>query len=454
LATEKNILDRDISPALTYAVCGGAALLFIMTAPLLGAFVNLSKASAAEAEVLSIFAAALLLGALILFSRSAGRMPASTFLLAALVTVLAMIIRGACMDFVSGDYIHFLRHWTEHFRSNGGFAAISQSVGDYNVPYLYVMALISYIPIHDMYLIKLASIVFDLLCALFIMKLAGHFTESPSKRALAWCAALMMPTFWLNSAYWAQCDAMYVFFILASLYYALKNRGILAVAMCAIAFSVKLQTIFFIPVLLVLLIAKRINWKHLLFFPGVYFATILPALVFGKPLGEILAIYGNQVVTYDDRLVLNAPTVFDFVLGDAILTPAFKYAGIATAGAFILFFLWYLWQRRDRIDDRVVLLVTAVFAVGIPWLLPSMHDRYFYLAEAVCIAVGFVYVKRFYISALVFAASYCGYHNYLMQLYLFDMKTPALIMLAALVLLIVLLIRELKPNRNSKEIQA
>ena len=42
----------------------------------------------------------------------------------------------------------------------GGFAAVKLPIGNYNAPYLYFLAAISYLPIPDLYLIKLFSILF------------------------------------------------------------------------------------------------------------------------------------------------------------------------------------------------------------------------------------------------------------------------------------------------------
>ena len=56
--------------------------------------------------------------------------------LAALPVAAAFLIRALCLDYASGDYNSFLAHWVEFFRQNGGFFAISQDIGDYNVVYL------------------------------------------------------------------------------------------------------------------------------------------------------------------------------------------------------------------------------------------------------------------------------------------------------------------------------
>lgn len=63
------------------------------------------------------------------------------------------------------DYQDFLSGWASFFRENGGWAAVALPKGNYNVPYLYFLAAISYLPVRDLYLIKLFSMLFDVLLA-------------------------------------------------------------------------------------------------------------------------------------------------------------------------------------------------------------------------------------------------------------------------------------------------
>ena len=74
-----------------------------------------------------------------------------------------LLIRACMLDYAGTDYNGFLSNWYQVFQENGGFRAISMSVGDYNVPYLYFMAAITYIPAPSLYLIKLFSILFDVI---------------------------------------------------------------------------------------------------------------------------------------------------------------------------------------------------------------------------------------------------------------------------------------------------
>ena len=67
------------------------------------------------------------------------------FLLAA--TALAWLARKGGMDHSSPDMNVFLVPWYEQIVENGGFRALAQGVGDYNVLYQTLICLFSYIPL-------------------------------------------------------------------------------------------------------------------------------------------------------------------------------------------------------------------------------------------------------------------------------------------------------------------
>jgi hypothetical protein len=94
------------------------------------------------------------------------------------------------------DYQDSSRGWVQYFRQNGGFAGLSRSVGNYNVPYLYFFGAFSYSGIDDLQLIKLLSIFFDVLMAWGCMRLAGLFTPARASDSLPfWAFCLCPPSF-------------------------------------------------------------------------------------------------------------------------------------------------------------------------------------------------------------------------------------------------------------------
>ena len=133
--------------------------------------------------------AALGLGLVWLETRSAARVLAMLLPMGA-----AMLARALCMDYASLDYQDFLHKWYVYFQENGGFSAIAHSVGDYNAPYLYFMAAISYLDVPDLYLIKLFSILWDVALAWGCLRLVRSLVrERQGSRAplIAFAAALL-----------------------------------------------------------------------------------------------------------------------------------------------------------------------------------------------------------------------------------------------------------------------
>jgi chorismate mutase len=82
---------------------------------------------------------------------------------------VTMLARVSMLDFITADYNSFLSLWLSIFRE-GGVAMLSQNVGDYNLIYQYFLLLITMTPLHDLYLIKYVTVIFDYLLALAMMR--------------------------------------------------------------------------------------------------------------------------------------------------------------------------------------------------------------------------------------------------------------------------------------------
>lgn len=368
------------------------------------------------------------------------RLPRSHFLVCCGVLVLALVLRFLGMDHITSDYTDFLSNWVEFFRLNGGFLGLRHSVGDYNVPYLYLLAAISYFPVSDLYLIKLVSIFADLLLAFAGLRLARRVFQSETSAAVAFCALLLLPTVVLNGSCWGQCDSLYGALALLALADALDGHGARSVVWLGVSFSFKLQAVFLIPLWCALWFCGRVKLRHLFLFPLSYFATILPALLLGKPLWDILGVYFNQMGLYNDRLTLNAPSLYALIPTTVTLD-----AGVASKAGVVLAFLvlailllWLFWQRR-QLTDQAILTAAALMVILIPLCLPHMHERYFFLADCLAVVWATGSLRRVLFPALVQVASLGGYYAYLCLEYLFPLSWGAALLIAAAVVLVVCL---------------
>lgn len=366
---------------------------------------------------------------------------------AAILILLAMVIRALCMEHETLDYQNFLQHWVKLLRDQGGFKALRYNIGsNYNVPYLYFLALFSYSAVRDLYLIKLLSILFDVILAWGIMRIVYCFSNCSAKVLGAFFVTLFLPTVILNGAYWGQCDSIYSAFAIWSVYFALKDKPILSVCFIAVSFSFKLQAVFLMPVFLIFIFAKKIKWPHLLFFPLTFFFMDLPAILAGSSAKSTLLLYFNQANTVGSGLNYNSPSVYAFIRNSTD-TDLLSKIGIIAAFTFLFVLFILCYTQREHLNNKVLLTCALLIVVAVPLLLPHMHDRYFFIADVLSIAFVFLFPALAHIPILISFASLLGYHAYLKGFYLFPMKYGAI----ALIIVVVSLVFTLTVLFSSKK---
>ena len=385
------------------------------------------------AVIVILFGEALLALAALYFSGLLKR-PAHVAVSAALVAA-AFVIRGLCLDHVTADYETFLSVWVEHFRQNGGFAALASPIGNYNVPYMYFLAAFSYSGIDDLYLIKLLSIFFDVLLAWSVMAMAGRYTSSRVKRLCAFFGVLFLPTVVLNGAYWGQCDSIYAAFAVLAVYLAVSGRPAAGMACMAASFAFKLQAVFIMPIFVVLLIAGRVKLRHFFIFPAAYILLMLPAVAAGMPFVDTLTLYFDQMGTVGSALNYNSPSVFAFSAGVQNESLA---SSLGIAAAFTLMFVCFLLFAllRGRGSLWALLGCCIVLSVGIPYFLPHMHERYFFVGDVLTLLLACAAPEYAALPILSQFASLLGYHAYLRGYYYLPMSYGAVAL--ALVLAVAL----------------
>jgi Gpi18-like mannosyltransferase len=194
----------------------------------------------------------------------------------------------------------------------------------------------------------------------------------------------------MNSAYWGQSDAIYTCFLLLCLLFLMKDQPLIAMIFFGVSFSFKAQAVFLGPLILLLMIKKKIPWYYAGIVPLIYALMMLPAAVIGRPIIELLTIYAGQADMYQ-RLSMHAPNIYAFV------PDAFYKAGMMI-GLAVTIVISLAWARvyAGKIKEftpETILLCAFVSVALVPFFLPKMHDRYFYLAEVLSFLTAF-YVLR------------------------------------------------------------
>lgn len=391
------------------------------------------------------------------------------------VMALTMAARVSMLDYISSDYQSFLVLWLDAFRK-GGFATLGENVGDYNLIYQYILLLISKAPLKDLYLIKLFSVIFDYALALSMARAAGLFAGEKAKVPTL-LIVLTLPTVLINGACWGQCDAVYVFFIVMSLCDMKTRKPVRAAAMLAIAFAFKLQTIFFFPIVLLGLIHGEYKPKHALVFALAYLATTVPALIAGRSLGDALGVYVNQSVgQYYDRLTYNAPNLYTFFpmlvfantqeytwmryiagvdgkspnayLRDDLMR-MMQDATLYACVALVLIVVIYWLMHVKEVTPEMTLDMALFFAIFLPFVMPKIHERYFFMADMLSILYAARRGDRRFVPLLVIGASLMSYMPILTRQRPVDERILGLMMLGALIAVSRDLLSAMRQNRRT-----
>lgn len=309
----------------------------------------------------------------------------------AILLVAALLIRLAAFGFESGDFIQFLHPWTEALRGQSIAAGIANYAGDYNVTYTYILALVSRLPVRDLYAIKAVSVAFDFLLAFAASRLAasGLTGERRQRFALGGAAAVLFaPTVWMNGALWAQCDAIYTFFAVMAVVLLLREKTAWAFFCWGISFAFKLQAVFVLPVFVFVWFGwQRYRLRCALAAPAAIAAMTLPALLCGRPLRKILGVYLTQTTEYQ-KLALHFPSMYN-LFG----TPSETAAGILsklgvllTGLVLFLMLLLVIRARKTAVwNAETVLLLTLWGITAATLFLPHMHERYLFTGDIVSI---------------------------------------------------------------------
>ncbi len=423
----------------------------------------------------------------------------------AVLVVAALVLRWRLFDVVSGDYRSFLSNWYAHLASSGGFAGLADEFSNYNTPYLALLAVLTYLPVDPLVGIKAISVLFDLVLAFFAYRIVRVVRpESAWLPTILTGVVLFLPTMVMNSSAWAQCDSIYGSMILASLYFLITRRPWAAAIFFGVAFAFKLQAIFFLPVLVLVLILNGMKLRTLLAAPAAFFAMLVPALIAGRSLVSQLAVYPAQItggsgttgnglgdpgraasrggagggsggvpgggsgeggpggggfggaagtgqagggsVGTGHAFTYNAPTPYAWLPSDA--GDIWKYVGLAVAAVVALAFGIWLLRRRRPLAAGEVLLVAAASTMVIPWLLPEMHERYFYLAEVLLVVAIAVDKRMILPAAAIQAASSITYLSYLGGSDLVPLEITAVFGLVAAVGAGLVLVLRLRTSRE------
>ena len=344
------------------------------------------------------------------FLKKRGLSRLDLFYLAAM-TLIGLGIRVILHVVITDDWLMYWDPWISDIKEMG-FSYLATDRYDYTPTFIYILWVISKLPINPMTADKGLHCVLDFGAAAILGKMIGKVTGSKRKGVLSYGLFLIVPTVWANSALWAQCDIIFMTFLLLCFYFLFEERPCLALFFYGLAFVFKLQSLFIFPFLVILWVNKKVDLKHFLWIPALYFLSIVPAWIAGRPLLDLINIYMAQGAQDVWSLSIKWPNIYQ-IIGNQFFLLEYASAGTWLILGILMVLLFAMAQKRYRISNEFIVQMALFFAILTPWFLPHMHERYGCVADILAIIYAMMNRKRFYVPLVQLLVSFNSYMAYL-----------------------------------------
>lgn len=315
--------------------------------------------------------------------RSDSRRRLSVSLIVLGCVLLGFLLRFLAREHTTTDAVQYLIPWYV-FARDRGIGGLSEAFTNYTPFYSYLLLITAQFNGlgQPLTLVKAISFVFEFGCAIVVALIVWWANRIPLRACVAFCCVWLAPTVIFNGAVWGQADSIWTFFTLVSIAAFMQHRN--GIFPFAVAVAVKAQGVFLGPFVLGMMLRDKIYWAWLVAIPAVYGALAIPVVVAGRPIASVFSIYMEQADTFH-RLTMNAANIWVFAgsvpyqMGVAIGLALAALGGLALAA---------LLARSKREGPEFILLVACASLMIMPYLLPKMHDRYFFAFEVASIGLA------------------------------------------------------------------
>lgn len=301
----------------------------------------------------------------------------------------AIIARAIFWNVRPPDMAIFLEPWFAHIVHYGPVGAFAHPFSNYEPAYLYLLAIGSLAAgaLTPMAIIKVISV-----CGTLFMTVA--LSELLRANGIARRNALLLlvfPTVFFNDALLAQCDALWAGACLLSLAAMIRGRTLSAMVWCGVAIAFKAQAAFIAPVIVGAMIGRRAPWWQWAV-PGlVFLATLLPAALMGWPWLKLTTVYLDQAAWDHIPGRLANPWMLGTIFADHASRKWFWLGYLSASVAALT--IAALASRHAR-NPRMLVLLGALAGTALPFLLPKMLERYYFLGDVMTLALALTLRNR------------------------------------------------------------
>lgn len=337
------------------------------------------------------------------------------YMLVTLISFAALYVRYLGRDMISADFQNCLSSWYTEITTPGpGIDSLLAYTGDYPMPYAFLIWLSGKLPVPFIYSLKTFNVIFDFILAILVGKIVAHFKpDNPHSFLWGYCITLFLPNVIINSSMWGQCDGLYTTFLFASFYCWLLKKYPAMMFMFGLAFSYKLQAVFFLPfVLIAYWLEKEFSVFQFLIIPATMLVMNIPAVIAGYPISVTFTKYIGQAGGYPWLYYFYPNLWFFFQARPYYL---FSTGAVLLTVTALLIFVVLLVRKKVMLSRNNILPILLWTAYTCAFFLPSMHERYGYFVELIAVLLAILNIRSVWLPVFMIT---CTLPKYLSAVYL------------------------------------
>ena len=196
-----------------------------------------------------------------------------------------------------------------------------------------------------------------------------------------------------------------------------KEKYTKAFVLFGIAFALKLQAVFFLPVLLfVYFVKKKFSCLYFLFLPVILLISGIPAAIAGRKITDVFTIYLGQTDFYR-TISMNYPSFWN-ILQDKFKDQFyldFKRPAMAIAIAVLAIYMIVWAKRKLELTNRNLVFISFIMVYTCVLFLPAMHERYGFIYELLALIIVFYDLRTLPLLVAMYYVDCTTYGFYLFE---------------------------------------
>jgi Gpi18-like mannosyltransferase len=293
--------------------------------------------------------------------------------------------------------------WGINLATYGPLNFYARMWSDYLPGYLYMLMISSWIQqtfsnigfiIPDEYTYKFFPIIADIISGYFVYKILINYL-TPQKSLFGTGIFLFSLSTLALSTFWGQSDGIVTTFLIASLYFLIKQNIPISFALLGLAQITKPIAIISIPIYLVWLLRQKVPFIKILI-GGISFllAIILPFIGFTYANNNVLqTFFLRHFATFDQYQYtsLNAFSYWGGLHGfwvsdqSTFIGMNLRIWGYALYSIPLLITLMVLCFKKTHLDSKILILSQAINYTAMFLFITRMHERHFYFGLSICL---------------------------------------------------------------------